>query len=655
MGILVMRPLPYNPNPVLKLVDNSGDGNCMYYAYSFSLMYYLRTFQMGSERTRVTDALFTRLNLNDTDKRLLINLLDSSQGEFKPAQLKLIERILGPAARNATSNAIVDELIEVIDEISSSDFAEPDQRSLEATSLYASIAFRFRKEFLKKINPKAPQLPEIPDFTNAEIFRVPGINKRIGDFIAKNQLPELPQDSNFDVNFDKFIMRSVVDFFKQNNNQELENYRDHLNIDRRWATEEEALVLTRYLRNERRIGSIGNVRFVSDINLDLSIIPPKIEPLGNIILQNNNNVHWVSLIPSNYIQPILFPEVPSALSDQLLLTEFNEEINQFSTQVDDVKKIDIHSEDYHRLKELMNQFVNKDIRLDSFHVSCQQHLNTLIDVGSSPEKLNEMLDLIFQTVQKVLQAPWYQPDPVLEGINKEFNIQLTRVEQLDYRIYQSDETTVFMICVDMQNAFEQHLKGKVKQEAEFRNHCLDLINKGQISKTSKTLLMHSLNDIMHRLDPKHYQKPKLSRVENIIKSVETFQQEVQNVIKRLPNKNNSNKERKLYNKLIESIWQSTAQLIKQNPENLAEESACIQRFKTECEDALLKVNSSLYKSKITAFFSKFMNAICTLFSLPSYDPVHERLSQLNQSSTILGNEKKSEDDDDDNAPSLKSR
>lgn len=40
-------------------VDNSGKGNCLYYAYSISLMYYLR----AKNNVRITEDIFKKLGL----------------------------------------------------------------------------------------------------------------------------------------------------------------------------------------------------------------------------------------------------------------------------------------------------------------------------------------------------------------------------------------------------------------------------------------------------------------------------------------------------------------------------------------------------------------------------------------------------------------
>lgn len=44
-------------------VDNSGKGNCLYYAYSISLMYYLR----AKNNVKITEDIFNKLGLKEED------------------------------------------------------------------------------------------------------------------------------------------------------------------------------------------------------------------------------------------------------------------------------------------------------------------------------------------------------------------------------------------------------------------------------------------------------------------------------------------------------------------------------------------------------------------------------------------------------------
>ncbi len=52
-------------------VDNSGKGNCLYYAYSISLMYYLR----AKNNVRITEDIFNKLGLKEEDRARLRKLL----------------------------------------------------------------------------------------------------------------------------------------------------------------------------------------------------------------------------------------------------------------------------------------------------------------------------------------------------------------------------------------------------------------------------------------------------------------------------------------------------------------------------------------------------------------------------------------------------
>lgn len=74
-------------------VDNSGKGNCMYYAYSISLMYFLRAKNIPE----VTEDIFNTLKLGEEEKvRLRVLLSKKPEQEFSSSEIKnIIEPILG--------------------------------------------------------------------------------------------------------------------------------------------------------------------------------------------------------------------------------------------------------------------------------------------------------------------------------------------------------------------------------------------------------------------------------------------------------------------------------------------------------------------------------------------------------------------------------
>ncbi len=81
-----------------KIVDNSGEGNCMYYAYGISLMYYLRS----KNDEDLSETVFNRLNLKNKEKEQLKTLLFKDKRQhFSDSSIKLvIEPIFNRAARD---------------------------------------------------------------------------------------------------------------------------------------------------------------------------------------------------------------------------------------------------------------------------------------------------------------------------------------------------------------------------------------------------------------------------------------------------------------------------------------------------------------------------------------------------------------------------
>jgi hypothetical protein len=268
----------------MKTIDNSGAGNCMYYAYSISLMYFLR---QKDDKTRT--AVFNKLKLDDTQKKQLDSILiKDSLAQFGRAETKIIENILGPACRHLGADNTEAEF-----------FADPANSSTVTVSVYG-IA-RALKQYLPAniachvivpVHPDPKQPFKIhPDF-DAEIYRVPGMEKDMDAFSKKEcgdteklfrehqQLYRTnPQGSELtDKNIiDKIIHDKTVEFFTKNDHSPLKKYIAHLRKDTIWGTEETLLCLHRAIGGERRIAN----------NNWVSATPVSIE-----ILKNNHVNPW---------------------------------------------------------------------------------------------------------------------------------------------------------------------------------------------------------------------------------------------------------------------------------------------------------------------------------------------------------------------------
>ena len=87
-------------------IDNGGAGNCMYYAYSISLMYYLHAKKDGN----ITENVFNNLDIQGQDRDTL-NALISKSEKFTPEDLQSIQGIIAPKARALAAKATKDSFL----------------------------------------------------------------------------------------------------------------------------------------------------------------------------------------------------------------------------------------------------------------------------------------------------------------------------------------------------------------------------------------------------------------------------------------------------------------------------------------------------------------------------------------------------------------
>ena len=162
-------------------IDNSGEGNCMYYAYGISLMYYL----LKKRDVETAERIFNTLELSKSQKEQLHALLnDPKINRFSRAQrVDIIEPILGVATRKLASLQVKEELIK-----------KPGSSSLLAAISYG-MTYLFRLELEKnallasekneeeyiRLQSLALLLEEsnfdLPNFTEAEVYKVFNIKK----------------------------------------------------------------------------------------------------------------------------------------------------------------------------------------------------------------------------------------------------------------------------------------------------------------------------------------------------------------------------------------------------------------------------------------------------------------------------------------------
>ncbi|STY28523.1 Dot/Icm T4SS effector [Legionella wadsworthii] len=299
-------------------VDNSGHGNCMYYAYSISLMYFLRT----QSNPLLTDNIFNKLKLSGEEKYRLQTLLsqDSNQ-EFTRSEIKkIIEPILGRAARRLAA------------EHTKVEFKTSPQDTPLFTAGKYGLEFCFQ-QFFKQSRSGLSRLID-HDFTNrnfteAEVYKMSGTDRamtnyakhRVSDVIKefyrlwaikeKEWEKESGDHTEDEVRFqqeiilDNILRSETVNFFLTENENYLNLYIDHLRRESVWGTEETLFVLHRAIQGERMIrNSKGTIDTFYDNEIVLHLHRNGRSPFMQfgspvMILNNQNNIHWVSMIPDS--------------------------------------------------------------------------------------------------------------------------------------------------------------------------------------------------------------------------------------------------------------------------------------------------------------------------------------------------------------------
>ena len=305
-------------------VDNNGDGNCMYYAYGISLMYFLR---LKNDR-KTTEDIFSKLKLNEEQKFSLRTLLSKALHKtFSKNEVDtIIEPILGKATRIVAAEWTVEE------------FHKAPYDTAFFTAAQYGIEYYF-KQVLQSSGSALESLIDheftAPNFTDAEIYRVEGMHGGMKAFTAKRLLPLIEEFNKqwtkkikdlegarlsehnirlFKSNlFDNIMRKETVDFFSANSNNYLNAYKKHLQTDRVWGSEETLMTLHRGIQGERMVrNSQGRIETMYDTAIVLHLHRNGSSPFFQIgspamILNNISNRHWTSEIPDSIFS--LPPEV----------------------------------------------------------------------------------------------------------------------------------------------------------------------------------------------------------------------------------------------------------------------------------------------------------------------------------------------------------
>lgn len=272
----------------MRIINNKGQGNCMYYAYAISLMYHLR-----AQNEDDTQAILGRLELDDEHKIKLLEILkqpQSSQKEFNQTSLDSIQAILGPVLRKIASSADANMFKEGYG---------------DRTQLYANAAYFFRQVIVSEILnlPK----PTNDTLENGEIFKVPDMKKKMANFVQTkcDLIFQEGEEITLDI-VDDLVHETTMLFFNDNNYENLVLYSSFLNTNTIWGSEESLLALNRALCDEKmHRADDEKIEWIVAQSIKLSIYANGYSKSGDndnpdIILENLSNNHWVSRIPDKY-------------------------------------------------------------------------------------------------------------------------------------------------------------------------------------------------------------------------------------------------------------------------------------------------------------------------------------------------------------------
>lgn len=378
-----------------KTVDNSGRGNCMYYAYSISLMSFLRTKGDRDLANRV----FEKLKLSPDQKTSLLKLLETvTDKPFTKDQIRtIIEPILGPATRRLGAEQTALDFLN-----------NPKSSPLFASAGYG-IEYEIKRQLTQKKSPLATLIDNnfsLRDLTDAEIFKVSGIRQAMSAFVTL-QLPSLMEefekkwaellptykgqsDDTIDFNkrqtLSKIIEDKTVAFFQDNDHAELNKYAQHLNTNYQWGTEETLLVLHRAIIGEQMVRDpqTDEVHFIYESQISLGIcrngeLVPGSNENADIKLNNYYKTHWLSLIPVAPPKPLTEPEMREI---KLQISGFNkclEALHEVAHHLEINGFNDIHAEANQLILDLTREkinFINLSINATTFNQNCTALIKT---------------------------------------------------------------------------------------------------------------------------------------------------------------------------------------------------------------------------------------------------------------------------------------
>lgn len=312
-------------------VDNSGEGECMYFAYVISLAYYLRT-----KNPKIAETVFSNLGLSPSQKFSLLTLLSINRDQaFSRKDIQsIIEPVLGGAARALAGERTFEEFN-----------ADPAASSFFTAATYG-MEYYIKQAMQAEKSDLAPLINHgftNPNFTAAEIYRVAGMHAAMKEFATlrlpyvieeykkawpkrQHVLEEEERLSKDNTSFfqgdllNEIIQQETIAFFKANDNKRLLDYKAHLQKKYVWGTEETLNALHRAVQGEHFVrNKEGLIETFYDTEIRLHIYTNgghnkryKADDIPDMILNNSYNVHWTSIIPNHVYSPNSTYKEPSS-------------------------------------------------------------------------------------------------------------------------------------------------------------------------------------------------------------------------------------------------------------------------------------------------------------------------------------------------------
>ncbi|CAM2814599.1 hypothetical protein [Legionella worsleiensis] len=299
------------PNPSVFLVDNTGNGNCMYHSYSISLMYYLRS----KNDPEITETVFNNIGLNEEEKRILMPIITTNRHQKIPQEQirTIIEPMLAAKIRALGARQTKIEFI----------------KNPVATGVFSSAKYGIEHYFRQTLRSLGSQLISVPlnnsDLRQAEIYRVKDITQKMAYFAhdktqevynqfrtewnkVKNTVKEADIHFRQTQIMDDILKNKTVEFFSLNNYANLDAYIEYLSTDKVWGSEETLFTIHRAVQGEYSVrDEKGDVEIRHQTAINLQILRNGIavqeDKNPEIILNNSGNIHWNSYIPENVFNP----------------------------------------------------------------------------------------------------------------------------------------------------------------------------------------------------------------------------------------------------------------------------------------------------------------------------------------------------------------